>query len=601
MILAAAIITAAAIMLAGCRRGGRPGTLVIAIEQPPHGFDPRFSTNFAYSARIMQLVYDTLLVKDEHYDLVPSLADSFQQSEDRTTFTFHLRQGVRFHNGKPLTSADVRYTFGSILDSATKSPIRGAVDRIQSIDTPDDLTVVFRAREPFYSFLGNMPAIGIIPEGAGEEIISFPIGTGPYRFVSYREGEAIKLDGNPEYWGGAPGVPHIDIDVIDDNSTRQAAIMSGEVDLAFNAQFDPETVRALKKRPGIDVAIDDGSNISYLGVNVTSQTLANQKVRQALAYAIDRKAIIHGLLRDQASLANSVLPLQQWACDPDLQGYDYDPGTARRLLDEAGFPDPGGGETTKENGAAPAGASGGPDFSASPRLKLTLLTTTNQLSRNIGTIIQDQFRQVGIQLDLRSLEPATFFDDLNKAQFDLYYLIGVGGNQITDIFQYTYYSRYHDDEFSAAISKLRAAKDLGAMTPLFNLIGSILARRDYCPNQEVDRLAAQAAVLDSAADMPKRRDLYLHIAGILTDRGGANRSRYCSPQVDQWIIQAERATTQDAQKPYFYQIQQMLLSDLPQIYLWYPANVLITSGRVHNIQMGTSGSWCFIPKLTLED
>ncbi|HEY6332593.1 MAG TPA: ABC transporter substrate-binding protein, partial [Blastocatellia bacterium] len=245
---------------AGCRRVPLPGTLVIAIEQQPHGFDPRFSTNYIQSAHIMQLVYDTLLVKDEHFEFVPSLAQSFEQSDDRTSFTFHIRPGVKFHSGKPLTSADVKYTFSSILDPATKSPIRGAIDRISSIDTPDQNTVVFRAREPFYSFLGNLPAIGIIPDGSGDELVNSPVGTGPYRFVSYREGERVRLDANPDYWGGAPSVPRLEIVVITDNSTRQAAIMSGEVDLAINAQFDPETVRALKNRSRIQVLVGGGTN-----------------------------------------------------------------------------------------------------------------------------------------------------------------------------------------------------------------------------------------------------------------------------------------------------------------------------------------------------
>src|SRR6185369_1379601 len=115
-----------------CRRGGEPGTLVIAIEEAPKGFDPRFSTGSSTSARIMQLLYDTLLVKDEKFELVPSLA-SLEESADHKIFRFHLLQGVTFHNGKALTSADVKYTFDSILSPETKSPIRGAVEKIIEI------------------------------------------------------------------------------------------------------------------------------------------------------------------------------------------------------------------------------------------------------------------------------------------------------------------------------------------------------------------------------------------------------------------------------------------------------------------------------------
>jgi peptide/nickel transport system substrate-binding protein len=560
-----------------CLRGGKPDTLVMAIEAPPRGFDPRLNTVNPYSARIMQLVYDTLMVKDEHFDFVPSLADRFEQSADGTVIIFHLRPQILFHNRKLLTSADVKYTFESILSPAMKSPIRGSIDKLSSIDTPDPLTVVFHAREPFYTFIGNLPAIGIVPEGSGPEIINAPIGTGPYRFVSYAEAEPVRLEANPDYWGGAPAIPHLAVQVINDNSTRQAALMSGEVDLAYNTQFDPETIRALQGRRGLQVEIAGGSNIAHLGVNLTSPLLSNQKLRQAIAYAIDRETIIHRLLRDQARRADSILPPEQWAYNPNVTVYDYNPAGARQLLDEAGFPDPDG---------------DGPQ----PRFALTLMTTTNQLSRNIATVIQDNLRQVGIQLDLESLETATLFDKIAKAQFDLYYLISVGGNQSTDIFQFVYHSRYQNPEFNDAIAKLRGTADQAAMQPLLNLLASILSRRDYCPDPEVDSLVEQAAVIENPES---RKELYLRIAGLLTDRGGANRSRYCNPQVDRWIVEAERARDRQAKRDLYEKIQLVVSDELPQIYLWYPANVLVARTRVHDIQIEPSGSWYFIRKLTL--
>jgi peptide/nickel transport system substrate-binding protein len=563
----------------GCRRGGEPGTLVIAIEVAPRGFDPRFSTTFQTSARIMQLIYDTLVVKNERFEFVPSLAESFEETNDHKTFTFRLRQNVAFHNGKPLTSADVKYTFDSILAPETRSPIRGAVDKLDSIDAPDPLTVVFHAREPFYSFMGNLPAIGIIPEGSGE-IINSPIGSGPYRFVSYREGDVIALEANAGYWGGAPRIPRVHIKVVTDNSTRQAELMSGEVDMAYNAQFDPETIRALGQRKDMQVVIGDGANIGYLGANASSTSvLSNQKVRQAVAYGIDRDIIIHRLLRDQARKANAIMPPEHWAYDPEVTVYDHDPDRAKRLLDQAGFADPDG---------------DGPRS----RLTLTMLTTTTQLSRNIASIMQDQLRRVGIQLELQSLEPATLFDRLNKAQFDLYYLIGIGFNQLTDVFQFVYHSRYMNPEFNDAIARLRSASDPDQMRPLLDQIASILARREYCPNAEADRLADEAASSQSAG---ARRQLYLRIAGLLTDRGGQNRMRYCNPQLDLRIVDAERATDRAVQLVLYREIQKTVSEELPQIYLWYPANVLVAQTRVGNIQIEPSGSWFFITKLTLEE
>jgi peptide/nickel transport system substrate-binding protein len=567
---------------ASCKRGAQSGTLVIAIELPPQGFDPRFSTTFQMSARIMQLIYDTLLVKDEKFEFVPSLAERFEESDDHRTFTFHIRSGVTFHNGKPLTSADVKYTFDSILSPATKSPIRGAVEKIASIEAPDPLTVVFHASEPYYTFIGNLPAIGIIPDGAGAEMKDSPVGSGPYRFLSYQEGAEIKLEANSNYWGGTPNIPRVHIKVVTDNSARQAELMSGGVDLAYNAQFDPETVRALGRRSGIQVKLGEGANIGYLGLNLSpSSLLSNQKVRQAVAYGIDREVIIHRLLRDQARKSNALLPPEHWAYKPNVTVYDHDPELAKRLLDEAGFPDPDG---------------EGPQ----PRLRLTIITSTTQLSRNIASIIQDQLRRAGIQLELQSLESATMFDKLAKAQFDMYYLIGLGFNQSPDAFQFVYHSRYQNPEFIDAIAKLRATSDPAQIRPLFAQLASIFAKREYCPSIEVDGLVAQAASLDALAEAVTKKQVYIKIFALLTDRGGQNRMRYCNPRVDGWIVEAERANGRAAKTAIYSKLQKTVADEVPQIYLWYPANVMVARARVGNIQLEPSGSWYFIPKLTLE-
>ena len=566
--------------LTACRRGAEPGTLVIAIEVAPRGFDPRFSTTFQTSARIMQLIFDTLVVKNEKFEFVPSLAERFEESEDHRTFTFHLRSDAVFHNGKKLTSADVKYTFDSLLLPSLKSPIRGAVDKITTIEAPDPLTVIFRAREPFYSFIGNLPAIGIIPEGAGTEMISAPVGSGPYKLISYQEGSVVQLEANPGYWGGAPNIPRVHIKVVSDNSTRQAELMSGEVDLAYNAQFDPETIRALGQRRDMQVILGDGASIGYLGVNVSGTSLlSNQKLRQAVAYGIDREVIIHRLLRDQARKANGIMPPEHWAYDHSVTVYDHDPERAKQLLDEAGFPDQDG-------------------DGQSPRLTLTMLTSTTQLSRNIAAIMQDQLRRVGIHLELLSLETATLFDKLGKAQFDLYYLIGIGFNQLTDVFQFVYHSRYQDQEFNEAIARLRSTTDPAQMRRSFDQLEDTLQRKGYCLNAEVEKLANEARSTEAPA---ARKLLYLRIANLLTDRGGQNRMRYCNPQVDSWIIEAERANDRAEKLELFSKVQRTVSEELPQIYLWYPANVLAARTRVGNIQIEASGSWFFISKLTLSD
>ncbi len=582
LIIALSVLMTSVLPSAACRRGGEPGTLVVAIEAPPRGFDPRFSAGNGISARIMQLVYDTLVVKNDNFEFVPSLA-SFDPPTDFKTFTFHLRPDVKFHNGKPLTSADVKYTFETLVSPALKSPLRAGFDRITSVDTPDPLTAVFHTSEPFYTLIDNLPAIGIIPEGAGPDIINNPVGSGPYKFISYSEGQPLKLEANADYWGGAPKIPRVNVTVVGDNSTRQAELMSGETDLAYNAQFDPETIRALGNRSDINVHISDGTNIDYLGLNLSKDSLlANQKLRQAVAFALDREVIIHRLLRDQARKADAILPPRHWAYESEIPVYNFDPERAKQLLDEAGFKDPDG---------------DGPQT----RLEINLLTTTNQLSRNIGAILQDQLRRVGIGLTLDSLEFATMMDRITKGQFDLYYLRSIGANQSTDVFQFVYHSRYQNPEFTSAITALRATTDPAQMKPLFDKLDAILARRDYCADPEVVRLAAQAAEINASANAQAKKQLYFDISSLLTGRGGQNRMRYCDAQVDNWIIEAERATDRAVKKEIYSKIQKAVAEQLPQIYLWYPSNVVIARKRVGNINVDLSGSWYFIANLTLDE
>jgi peptide/nickel transport system substrate-binding protein len=568
------------IPLAGCKPAKEPGTLVLAIEILPRGFDPRFSSGNTYSARIMQLVYDTLLVKDDNFELIPSLASSFVESPDHKTFTFRLRSGVSFHNGKPLTSADVKYTFESLLSPALKSPIRGALDKITSIETPDPETIIFQAKEPFYTFAANLPAIGILPDGAGIEMSTAPIGSGPYKFLSYSEGDTVKLEAYPGYWNGAPAIAKIHIKIVADNSTRQAELMSGDVDIAYNSGFDPETIRALQNRRGIQVQQLEGVNVDYLGVNTSAlSAMANPKLRQAVAYAIDREVIITRLLRNQATRAEAILPTKHWAYENGVTAYQHNPERAIQLLDEAGLPDPDG-------------------DGAQTRVTIKLMTNTTQITRNIASIMKEQLRAVGINLEIESFEFATLIDKVAKGQFDMYYLRAIGANHNADVFQFVYHSRYQNPEFNDAIAKLRAENDPAKMQPLFNTLSRNLAKREFCPSPRAQTLIDEAA---QTADANARKKSYVDLARLLTDRGGQNRMRYCNPQVDQWVVEAEQTNEKALKINLYSKVQKSVADELPQIYLWYSANVLVASQRVGNIQLDQYGSWYFIPKLTLAE
>ena len=190
----------------GCssnRGAEEPGTVNFLIESMPANLDPRIGTD-AQSQHLDGLIFDSLLAHDAQMNIVADLAERWE-ARDPVTYIFHLRQGVKFHDGRPLTSADVKFTFDSILDGTVKTPKRGAFRMVTAVEAPDDSTVVFHLREPYASFLWNLtkPGVGIVPRGSGPEIAQKPIGTGPFRFVDAITDQEIMLERNPSYFGDA--------------------------------------------------------------------------------------------------------------------------------------------------------------------------------------------------------------------------------------------------------------------------------------------------------------------------------------------------------------------------------------------------------------
>ncbi len=401
----------------GCRQPATtdPDTLVMAVEKPPKTLDPRVG-NDAVSARLHQIIFDTLVNKNERLDIVPDLAAEFTVSPDARLFTFRLRPDVRFHDGRPLTAGDVKYTFETLCAPDFNSPKKGDFALVERIETPDERTVIFRCRAPNLPMLGSLVAVGILPQGTTpEEAAQKPVGTGPFRVLSYRENNDIVLGANAAYFKGAPRLKQLRIRFIPDATTRELELRKGTVQLAVNADLAYSTSQALGKTPGLKLVQAKGTNIAYLGLNCEDARLADRRVRQALALAIDREMMIRTVLRGMARPAAGPLPPEQWAYPDDLPPPRYDPDEARRLLAEAGY---------------------GPE----QPLRLELKTSSAELPRQIAAVLQEQLKQVGIKLSLRSYEFQTFLQDTIAGNFQMFYLINVGGNQSVDFLSYFYES-----------------------------------------------------------------------------------------------------------------------------------------------------------------
>lgn len=410
-----------ALLAGGCAHGTNSGdsdTVNFLIEQAPTNLDPRIGTD-SISEHIDGLIFDSLVAHDQRLNIVPDLARKWE-TPDPLTHVFHLNKGLKFHDGRPFTSADVKYTFESILDGSVKTPKAGSFRLIKSIDAPDDYTVVFHLSEPYASFLWDLtkPGIGIAPRGSGADFARHPIGTGPFRFVSATRDEDIVLERNPDYFGGAADIPRVRFRIVPDAIVRALELRKGTADVAVNS-LSPDTVIALQK--DADVIVDDqaGTTLQYIALNCEDPILSHRDVRQALAYATDRTSLIQSLKRGFAVPADSVLPANHWAYESKVKEYTYNPQGAEKLLDAAGY-------------------RRGPD---GVRFHITLKTSTDQFTRLLAEALAAEWKRVGVALDLRSTEFATFYSDITHGSFQLYTLQLIGGNNDPDIFDYLFNSK----------------------------------------------------------------------------------------------------------------------------------------------------------------
>jgi peptide/nickel transport system substrate-binding protein len=450
------------VVLCGCARKPAPDMIVVIIENSPTNLDPRVGID-AQSERIGELIFDALVHRDEHFNLHPWLAESWD-IPDPLTYVFHLRHDVKFHDGRPLTSRDVKWTLDTIAQGKIRSTKSATFKYVDHIDVPDDYTVVIHLKEPFAALLWNLSsgAIGIVPEGADEKFGSKPVGSGPFRFVRAEQDKDVIIERNDNYWGAKAKVKRVQFAVVPDPTTRALELRKGSADIAPPGSLNPDMYVALQKEPGIREIQQPGTVLAYLAMNLRDPVLRDVRVRQAIAYAIDRDPLIQYLWRDQARPANSVLPPQHWAYDSNVPTYEHNPQKARELLDAAGYP--------LKNGV---------------RFHLTMKTSQEESTRLLAAVLQQQLREVGIALDIRSFEFATFFADVQKGAFQLYSLRWIGGNQDPDIFEYVFES--------SSIPPKRA-------------------NRGFYSNPQIDALLAQGR---KEIDQKKRKQIYFEVQQIL--------------------------------------------------------------------------------------
>ncbi len=474
--------------LVGCPRNSNGRPFTIALDGKFSTLDPIGSVTVdANAERLRTLMYNSLVKKDDKFDYVGDLASEFTVSGDGLSYTFKLRDNVKFHNGNTLTSADVKYTMDKLFESAggKGSAFFELIDEkkvsiITSVETPDAKTVVIKIPRADLKnqLIPNLVPVAIIPKGSAvgkgsDADKNPPPGTGAYKFKSFDTSQNIvDLEAFSGYFEGDANIKNLRVKILADSAALQAELLAGQVDMAPAAtNLDPDTLNSLGKSPNLKLEKFSGSNIQYLWFNTTAKPVDSKAVRQAIAYAVNREKIIKDVLDDQAIIAHSILPAESWAYDAGTN-YEYSPDKAKKLLDDAGFKDTNGDGVREMDKVI---------FKISSGSKATI---------QYATVIQSQLREVGVPCEIESLEFQTMQEQVSRGQFVMMTGRWVGGNQdpifLKDLFA-----------SSEIPTEKRASRNRGRYT-----------------NTEVDKLLDQAV---KELDREKAKVLYQQAQKLISE------------------------------------------------------------------------------------
>lgn len=453
---------AAALLLSGCGASGTPSaqadpnaTLVAAIGGEPDKLDPQSTTSY-FAFEVLENVFDTLVEPDQNLDMQPALAESWTVSDDQLTWTFTLRKGVKFQDGSDFTSADVVYSYRRIIDDKLANAWR--LTAITDISAPDANTVVIKVGQPtpnLLSSLGGFKGMAIVSKANvdAKKINTAPVGTGPFSVAEYVSGDHITLDANPNYWGGAPKVAKVEFRFISESATALAALRSG--DIQWTDVVPTQQVSTLQSDASVKLGLAPSNDYWYLALNEARKPWSDVRVRQAIAYAIDRDAIVQAVSYGTAVKNQLAIPkTSKWYTEYAPFSTDLD--KAKSLMAEAGY-------------------TGG---------TLDLLATKDYPQTvTAAEIIAANLKPLGIEVSIRKPDFSTWLDDEGKGNFDMF-MLGWLGNIDPDDF---YYAQHH----SKGVNNFQKFS-----------------------NAEVDKLLDAGRV---ETDPAKRKDLYAQAAKIIAD------------------------------------------------------------------------------------
>jgi peptide/nickel transport system substrate-binding protein len=388
--------------------------LIYHIGAEPATLNPITGTDVYESMIDSGNVYETLVKRDNAtLDLVPLLAESWKISDDKLTYTFHIRKGIKWQDGVPFTSQDVVFSYSKIMDPQVDAPhLRNYYKDIKSVEAVDELTVKFTYSRPYFlalEFCGGMP---IVPKHIFEkgdfntnEAGRHPIGTGPYRFVNWNTGREIVLQKNQDYWGEKPHLDRIVFRIINDPTVAFQVLKREELDLMaltpiqWSRQSDTENFSRK-----FDKLSYFTPNYSFIGWNTRKPYFSDKRVRIAMTHLVNRELILEKILFNLGTIVTNPFYINSPEYDKTIEPYSYDPGKAKALLDQAGWVDHDGDGIRDKDGVKF-------EFEF-------LIPNGSETGDKISTILKDELDKVGIVMNIRNTEWAVFTTRLNERKFD---------------------------------------------------------------------------------------------------------------------------------------------------------------------------------------
>ncbi|GHF42748.1 peptide/nickel transport system substrate-binding protein [Deinococcus metalli] len=434
----------------------RGGILKAAWTQEPANLDPHVTSAYS-SFQILENVLDTLVTVDAKGKIIPSLATAWKASADGKTWTFTLRQGVKFSNGRALSAADVAYCLNRLRDPKTGSGNAYHLSGVTAVTAPSANTVVLTLSKARTNILGDLTskATGIFAkEGvADKSVATRPVGTGPFKITSYQPGVGVKLARNTNYWqAGLPYLDGVDIRVVPDEGVRRSSLVSGDVDWVM--AVPPQDIPTLKTNAALKVDSIPAFSYWYIGVNTKHKPFDQKPVRQAMAEVINRDQIVQGAIFGQGVANQSPIPAV------NEFGQTYAPYTGS--LEKA--------KALLGKGGAVAG------FETS-----IMVTGQYPESVRIAQILQAQLAPLGIKANIRTLEWAQWLEEEGKGNYDLYVL---SWNAMIDPDEYYYAQQRTGEGFNftgysnPAVDKLldtaRVATSDAQRKPLYTQINKLV-------------------------------------------------------------------------------------------------------------------------------